>query len=114
MYIPQGIYGGHTLNGARGGYYLGGGDIIWCWGFCMFLFALLSVSFCVGCTGDSDSASDFELHTVDSVHSGFSDSPSGASSEEPEEPVTGDDFETGSDTDGGDVDDAGGVQETEN
>ena len=36
-------------------------------------FALLSVLFCVGCMGDSDSESDYELHAVDSAHDGDPD-----------------------------------------
>ena len=47
---------------------------------------------------DSDSASDFELHMLDSVHDNFSHPPSYATSKECEELVTGDDIETGYDT----------------
>ena len=57
------------------------------------------VLLCVGFMGDSDSESDFELHTVHTVEDGFSDPPSDVPSEEP---ATEDDVEIGSDTDGAD------------
>ena len=59
---------------ARGVYYLGG--IVFGVGgsACSFCFAFSFI--CVGCMGDSDSESDFELHAVHSLHDGLSDSPS--------------------------------------
>ena len=63
-----------------------------------------------------DSESDFELPAVAPVHDGFSDDPSETFSEEHEgkPQVDDDDVESGSDTDGEDIADADGVQQTEN